>query len=250
MKSNLARLICMGFAKEKAIDALSYHNDFKRALDKLLSNYEAASSLPKPKPQLQQQERTEPEPTRLDNPDMKEALKTYDLKAFCWNIQIYFASFPYSLIDLQEKYFHSLLYAKLCDLFQNCEAEESTSGGRIDITVKTDRFVCLIEIKLGKSAYDALYQIEGRNYALKFHQQQKDIVCIGLNFDKLSKNLSEGVMCVYDENGRPIGDIQSFKVVLTEEQKSYYMRKKKQENFKNKMKRTKQDIDRIVDIEE
>lgn len=60
--------------------------------------------------------------------------------------------------------------------------EDHTSDGRIDLLIKTDKFIYIIEIKRDASPETALQQIEDKSYYLKFSSEEKTIFCIGVNF--------------------------------------------------------------------
>ena len=67
-------------------------------------------------------------------------------------------------------------------------AEDVTNRGRIDLTVKVDNNIYIIEFKVGKQ--DALQQIKTKNYAQKYLNENKDIYLVGINFDEEDKNIS------------------------------------------------------------
>jgi hypothetical protein len=46
--------------------------------------------------------------------------------------------------------------------------EEPTSAGRIDMVVRTDKYVYVMEFKLDGTAEEALQQIHDKHYALPF----------------------------------------------------------------------------------
>ena len=74
------------------------------------------------------------------------------------------------------------------------QAEYRTSRGRIDLLVGTDRFVYIIELKIEGSAAEALAQIESRDYALPFATDGREIVKIGANVSKETRNIDSWVL--------------------------------------------------------
>ena len=65
---------------------------------------------------------------------------------------------------------------------EQVEAEYDTSDGRIDLLVRTDRFVYIIECKINSTARVALQQIHDKEYDLPWRIENREKVLIGLNF--------------------------------------------------------------------
>ncbi len=62
------------------------------------------------------------------------------------------------------------------------ETEYRTSEGRIDLFVRTTRYLYIIELKLDRSPKEALRQIGERHYTLSFAADGRDTVRIDVNF--------------------------------------------------------------------
>ena len=62
------------------------------------------------------------------------------------------------------------------------DVEYRTSEGRIDILVRTDRYVYIMELKYDRSAEDALAQIERKEYTLPWAVDSRETITIGINF--------------------------------------------------------------------
>ncbi len=73
-----------------------------------------------------------------------------------------------------------IIFALLTDY--NIIVEERTARGRIDISLETKTTIYVMELKFGKSAEEALAQIEAKHYADAFKMKNKEIVKVGLNF--------------------------------------------------------------------
>lgn len=54
--------------------------------------------------------------------------------------------------------------------------EYHTSQGRIDLVLKTDRYIYVMEFKLNGTAEEALRQIEERQYALPFASDPRQVL--------------------------------------------------------------------------
>ena len=76
------------------------------------------------------------------------------------------------------------LVCAMCQSVLRVEAEAPTRRGRADIVVETRDTFYVFELKLNKSAAEALAQIEDRGYLDKYETEGKRIVGIGLNFVK------------------------------------------------------------------
>ena len=56
------------------------------------------------------------------------------------------------------------------------------TDGRIDLLVRTDRFLYIIECKIDSTAEVALKQIHDKEYALPWTLDNREKVLIGVNF--------------------------------------------------------------------
>ena len=68
-------------------------------------------------------------------------------------------------------------------------AEYRTARGRIDMVVKTDDYTYVFEFKFDKSAQEALQQIDTKEYMIPFTADGRQIVKIGVNFSKETRNI-------------------------------------------------------------
>ena len=87
-----------------------------------------------------------------------------------------------------EGFYASIIYIYLQSLGLEIIGEDVTNYGRIDLTVKVDKYIYIIEFKVGKD--DALAQIREKNYAQKYLNDGREIFLVGINFDKEQKNIS------------------------------------------------------------
>ena len=114
--------------------------------------------------------------------------------AFMLRLKALMADTPYELIrDLEVHYQNVMfIFTKLMGLY--VQAEYRTSRGRIDLTIGTDKYVYIIELKLDGSAEEALAQINEKDYALPFAVDGREIVKIGANITSETRNLERWVM--------------------------------------------------------
>jgi hypothetical protein len=74
------------------------------------------------------------------------------------------------------------------------QAEYRTSRGRIDLLIGTDKYIYIIELKFEGSAEEAMHQILTKDYALPFATDGREIVRIGANVSKETRNIEEWVV--------------------------------------------------------
>lgn len=123
-----------------------------------------------------------------------KTLKEEDIERFRAALCSIFASIPYNnytknKISTLEGYYASVMYVYLAGLGLDLRAEDPTSTGRIDLTVKTDKTIYILEFKVdGKG--NALEQIKEKAYHLKYRNEDKDIYLIGIDFDSNVRNIS------------------------------------------------------------
>lgn len=107
----------------------------------------------------------------------------------------FFASIPHdwyrnNQIANYEGYYCSIVYCYFVALGLDVIAEDATSKGRIDLTVKTGKRIFIIEFKVVEMAGDgsAMQQIMDKGYAQKY-QGQGEIWLIGVSFNSAERNI-------------------------------------------------------------
>ncbi len=110
-----------------------------------------------------------------------------------------FAAIPYhnyvknELADY-EGYYASVVFTYIVSLGYPCIAEDVTSTGRIDLTIKLPNRIIIIEFKVDQKE-KALAQIKKKKYYEKYLSEAKskgqDIYIIGICFDSEAKNITE-----------------------------------------------------------
>jgi hypothetical protein len=69
-----------------------------------------------------------------------------------------------------------------------------TNRGRIDAVIEGKDSVLIFELKVNRSAQEALEQIKAKGYGDPYRHQQKAIYLIGINFKSAERNVSEYVV--------------------------------------------------------
>ena len=104
-------------------------------------------------------------------------------------LQEYFAGIPYELKMDNENNFHNAFYILMTMLNFDVQAEASTSDGRIDLLLKSKKFIYVIELKYDGSTREALDQINGKDYALQFRSDPRKLIKIGVNFSSKTRRI-------------------------------------------------------------
>ncbi|MDQ6979605.1 MAG: ATP-binding protein [Mariprofundaceae bacterium] len=107
----------------------------------------------------------------------------------------FFASIPHdwyrnNQLARYEGYYCSIVYCYFVALGLDVIAEDTTSQGRIDMTVKFGKRIFIIEFKVVEMEGDssAIAQIEAKGYAEKY-MGQGDIYLIGVSFNSNERNI-------------------------------------------------------------
>lgn len=110
-------------------------------------------------------------------------------EAFMERLQSMFSDSDYQITGNMEKYFQNSMYLvfKMMGFFT--DVERNTSRGRMDILLKTKDYIYILELKLDKSADEALCQINDKGYAEPFKSDGRHIYKIGVNFSTETRSI-------------------------------------------------------------
>ncbi|MDE6480959.1 MAG: PD-(D/E)XK nuclease domain-containing protein, partial [Muribaculaceae bacterium] len=106
-------------------------------------------------------------------------------------IQAYFAGVHFKMKMDNENNFHNAFYLLMDLIGLETETESATSDGSIDITVKTEDYIYVIELKYDGSAEEALQQIEDKKYDRKYQMDGRLIIRIGANFSSKTRCIED-----------------------------------------------------------
>jgi hypothetical protein len=90
-----------------------------------------------------------------------------------------------------EAYYHRIFYFFFRMLYNEVYAEVRHAGGASDITIKTPKYIYIVEIKIDASAEAALQQIEEKGYATPYLTDGREVVRLGINFSTETRTVSE-----------------------------------------------------------
>lgn len=115
-------------------------------------------------------------------------------EGFMQRLEAFFATGDYEVVGEAEKYFQNTLYVFFRLLGFYVEVEYHTANGRIDIVIQTPQYIYVIELKVDKSAKEALQQIADKGYAQPFATDQRQLFKIGINFSTKTKLIDDWII--------------------------------------------------------
>ncbi len=108
---------------------------------------------------------------------------------FLRRLEQLFARGDYQVMGDLELYFQNCMYVIFTMLGFYVEVERRTTDGRMDIVMQTPDYIYLMELKVDKSAEEALAQIEEKQYAAAFAGDSRKLFKIGINFSTSTRRI-------------------------------------------------------------
>ncbi len=134
-------------------------------------------------------------PRRTDNDAFLlgfcKAVYRGDIEAALEHMRTYMATIPYDLENHTEKHFQTIFYLMFSFLNIYIRTEVKSAIGRADAVMYMPDTVYVFELKVDKSADEALQQIDDKGYMLPYHAEGKRLVKIGISFDSKQRTISE-----------------------------------------------------------
>ena len=115
--------------------------------------------------------------------------KSDDLDKFIEALKKFFRRFPFSLNNMNEKHYHSILYTVLTSFGADISANQETALGKSDLILKMPKTVYVIELKYDRSVESALAQIDDRDYTAAVLDDKKRIVKLAIKFSEKDRNI-------------------------------------------------------------
>ena len=120
-----------------------------------------------------------------------------DLPAFIAALQQFFAAFPYTLNNDNERHYQAVLYTLFLTFGADVTAEVPSARGRADLVLKTPSTIYVFELKHNHPANEALQQIEEKDYDAPYRNDGRKIVNVGLSFSQESRNINDWTIKPY-----------------------------------------------------
>ena len=114
-----------------------------------------------------------------------------DIVPFLEALRLFFAGYPYSLNNNNERHYQSVLYTLLVAYGADVEAERQTANGRIDIVLRMPKTIYILELKYGYSPAEAIAQTAHKDYAAAFALDARRVVEVGISFSRDERTVTE-----------------------------------------------------------
>ena len=121
-------------------------------------------------------------------------MRNGDIDSFMLRLQSFFADTPYELARELELHYQNVLFIVFKLLGFYTEAEYHTSNGRIDMIVKTNNYIYVMEFKLNGSAEEAIKQINEKEYAKPFASDTRKLLKVGINFNNQIRGIEKWIV--------------------------------------------------------
>ena len=116
-----------------------------------------------------------------------------DYDAFLTRLRSFYADIPYEMQRDLEVHYQNVLFIVFRLLGFHAGVEYRTSNGRVDLVVKTDKYIYVMEFKLDGTAEEAMRQINDKGYAEPFKADGRQVVKLGINFSRETKTIDKWI---------------------------------------------------------
>lgn len=116
-------------------------------------------------------------------------IESGDVEGFLSRLQTLYEDNSYQVQGKMELYFQNTMYVVFKLLGCYVDVERTTSRGRMDLIIKTNDYIYIVEIKLDGSPEEALKQIEEKGYAAPFAHDPRQLYKIGINFSSDTRGI-------------------------------------------------------------
>ena len=132
--------------------------------------------------------------TEFDIPNFVADVEEARVDAFMQRISSLLADTPYEIERDLEVHFQNFFYLLFKLMGYYVRVEYQTNVGRIDMVIQTDKYIYIIEFKMGRSAKLALNQIKKNGYALPFMSDSRKKFLVGANFSVKLRGMGKYVI--------------------------------------------------------
>jgi hypothetical protein len=127
------------------------------------------------------------------------AFRKHDIAQAMQLFQSMLASIPFMRGDKEiladeektEAYYHRIFYFFFRMLYDEVYAEIRSAKGAADITIRTPKYMYIVEIKINSSADAALQQIEEKGYAVPYLNGPRQVRKLGINFSTETRTVTD-----------------------------------------------------------
>lgn len=133
-------------------------------------------------------------PCRTDNDAFLlgfcKAVYRNDIEDALEHMRTYMATIPYDLENHTEKHYQTIFYLMFSFLNIYIRTEVKSAIGRADAVMHMPDTIYVFELKVDKSADEALAQIDEKGYMLPYRADGKRLVKIGISFDSKQRTIA------------------------------------------------------------
>ena len=109
-------------------------------------------------------------------------------------LQAYLEGIPYQDSRFDENHYTQMLYVIFSLLGLHVDSQVRTAKGRLDVVVRTEGHIYVMEVKLDRPAQEAIEQIDSKNYLLPYSLEGRQLTKIGISFSTEERNVTEWVI--------------------------------------------------------
>ncbi len=121
-----------------------------------------------------------------------KAVYRNDIEAALEHMRTYMATIPYDLENHSEKHYQTIFYLMFSFLNIYIRTEVKSAVGRADAVMHMPDTIYVFELKVDKSADEALAQIDEKGYMLPYHAENgKRLVKVGISFDSKQRTIAD-----------------------------------------------------------
>ncbi len=114
-------------------------------------------------------------------------------------LRAYMAGIPYPeggkaiLEDMSksEYYYETIFYLLFSFMNRHIQTQVKTCRGRADMVMQTPKTIYVFELKINKSAQEALKQIDDKGYLVPYIVDYRQLIKVGVSFDSAERNIGE-----------------------------------------------------------
>lgn len=126
--------------------------------------------------------------------EMYMAIRQDDMdKALCL-LRTFLLTVPECDNTNYEGHYQQMLYVIFSLLGQYIDIEVRTATGRVDMVMRTAKRIYLMELKINKSAKQAIKQIEMKDYPARFALNKLPIAKVGINFSLSERTITDWII--------------------------------------------------------
>jgi len=126
--------------------------------------------------------------------DMYSDLRHDNMDSALNRLKVFMAALPYELENKTEKHFQTIIFVIFKMMTKYVDVEISTATGRIDMVLKTNTHIYVMEFKLDKSAEEAIAQIDTKDYLISYQLDDRKKVKVGINFSSETRTLDNWII--------------------------------------------------------